>query len=74
MIDLGETGAAEISSFDPLTKKLFVVNNTAGNNRIDVVNLSNPSTPVLITTIPISIYGGLVNSVYVKDGKLGCSN
>jgi hypothetical protein len=28
--------------------------------------ISNPSTPVLITTIPISIYGGLVNSVYVK--------
>jgi hypothetical protein len=39
MIDLGENGAAEISAFDPLTKRLFVVNNTAGNNRIDVVNL-----------------------------------
>jgi hypothetical protein len=71
---LENQGAAEISAFDPLTKKLFVVNNTAGNNRIDVVNLSNPSTPVLITTIPISSYGGLVNSVYVKDGKLACSN
>ena len=73
MIDLGETGAAEISAFDPLTKKLFVVNNTAGNNRIDVVNLSNPSNPVLVTTIPISIYGGLVNSVYVKYGKLAAA-
>jgi len=73
MIDLGETGAAEISAFDPITKKLFVVNNTAGNNRIDVVNLSNPSIPVLITTIPISSYGGLVNSVYVKDGKLAAA-
>ena len=73
MIDLGETGAAEISSFDPLTKKLFVVNNTAGNNRIDVVNLSNPSSPILLTSIPISSYGGLVNSVYVKDGKLAAA-
>ena len=73
MIDLGESGAAEISTFDPLTRKLFVVNNTAGNNRIDVVNLSNPSSPVLITSIPISIYGGLVNSVYVKDGKLAAA-
>jgi len=73
MIDLGESGAAEISAFDPHTKKLFVVNNTAGNNRIDVVNLSNPSAPVLITTIPISIYGGLVNSVYVKNGKLAAA-
>src|SRR5688572_21818470 len=50
MIDLGESGAAEISAFDPGTKKLFVVNNTLSNNRIDVVNLSNPSLPVLITT------------------------
>jgi DNA-binding beta-propeller fold protein YncE len=73
MIDLGESGAAEISAFDPLTKKLFVVNNTLSNNRIDVVNLSNPSTPVLMTTIPISIYGGLVNSVYVKNGKLAAA-
>jgi DNA-binding beta-propeller fold protein YncE len=73
MIDLGESGAAEISAFDPLTKKLFVVNNTAGNNRIDVVNLSNPSAPILVTSIPISIYGGLVNSVYVKDGKLAAA-
>jgi DNA-binding beta-propeller fold protein YncE len=73
MIDLGETGAAEISTFDPLTKRLFVVNNTAGNNRIDVVDLSNPAAPVLITSIPISIYGGLVNSVYVKDGKLAAA-
>ena len=73
MIDLGESGAAEISAFDPHTRKLFVVNNTAGNNRIDVVNLSNPSAPILITTIPVSIYGGLVNSVYVKNGKLAAA-
>ncbi len=73
MIDLGESGAAEISAFDPLTKKLFVVNNTLGNNRIDVVNLTNPASPVLITTIPISVYGGLVNSVYAKNGTLAAA-
>ena len=73
MIDLGETGAAEISAYDPLTQKLFVVNNTANNNRIDVVSLSNLSAPVLISSIPISNYGGLVNSVYVKEGKLAAA-
>ena len=73
MIDLGESGAAEISTYDPLTKKLFVVNNTLNNNRIDVVNLSNPNAPVLITSIPISAYGGLVNSVYAKDGKVAAA-
>jgi hypothetical protein len=73
MIDLGESGAAEISAFDPLTKKLFVVNNTAGNNRIDVVDLSNPAAPVLMTSIPVSPYGGVVNSVYVKNGKVAAA-
>jgi DNA-binding beta-propeller fold protein YncE len=72
-IDLGESGAAEISAFDPLTKKLFVVNNTAGNNRVDVVNLTNPSSPAFITSIPVSPYGGSVNSVYVKHGKLAAA-
>ena len=70
MIDLGESGAAEISAFDPLTKKLFVVNNTSGNNRIDVVNLSNPASPVLMTNIPVSPYGGLVIVFMLKMGNL----
>ena len=70
MIDLGPTGAAEISAFDPQTKKLFVVNNTSGNNRIDVLDLSNLTLPVLMTSIPVSPYGGLVNSVSVSSGKL----
>lgn len=73
MIDLGVTGAAEISAFDPATNKLFVVNNTAGNNRIDVVNLANPSSPVYVTSIPIAPYGGLVNSVSAKNGKLAAA-
>ena len=73
MIDLGVTGAAEISAYDPDTKRLFVVNNTAGNNRIDVVNLANPSSPAFVTSIPVAPYGGLVNSVSVKNGKLAAA-
>jgi len=69
-IDLGTEGAAEISAYDPSTKKLFVVNNTENNNRIDVVDLSIPSSPSLITTISIGRFGGLVNTVSVSDGKL----
>lgn len=69
-IDLGPTGAAEISAFDPTTKKLFVVNNTNNNNRIDVLDLSNPSSPKLMTSISITRFGGLVNSVSVSQGKL----
>jgi DNA-binding beta-propeller fold protein YncE len=69
----GGLGAAEISTFDPETKKLFVVNNSAGNNRIEVVDLSNPASPVVIGNINIAIYGGLVNSVSVSNGKLAAA-
>lgn len=69
----GGTGAAEISTYDPETKKLFVVNNSAGNNRIEVVDLSNPASPVVIGNINIAVYGGLVNSVSVNNGKLAAA-
>ncbi|HZF63904.1 MAG TPA: choice-of-anchor I family protein, partial [Chitinophagaceae bacterium] len=71
-IDLGSEGASEISAYDPLTSKLFVVNN-AGVNKIDVVDLSNPSAPVYITSILMAPFGGLVNSVAVHDGKLAAA-
>jgi hypothetical protein len=38
-IDIGETGAAEISAYDPQTKRLFVVNNSAVN-KIDVLDFA----------------------------------
>lgn len=72
-IDIGGSGAAEISSYDPDTKKLFVVNNTNNNNRIDVLNLADPTAPSLIGSILIAPYGGLVNSVYVSNGKVAAA-
>ncbi|MEJ8818282.1 choice-of-anchor I family protein [Lacibacter sp. H407] len=69
----GGLGAAEISTYDADTKKLFVVNNSAGNNRIEVVDLSNPASPVVTGNINIAIYGGLVNSVSVSNGKLAAA-
>lgn len=71
-IDLGDAGASEISAYDPLTKKLFVVNNGAVN-KIDVVDLSNPSSPVYVSSIPVAPFGGLVNSVAVSNGKLAAA-
>jgi DNA-binding beta-propeller fold protein YncE len=72
-IDIGGLGAAEISAFDAATKKLFVVNNSDGNNKIDVLDLSNPATPVYLTSISMLPYGGLVNSVSVSNGKLAAA-
>lgn len=71
-IDLGDAGASEISAYDPLTKKLFVVNNGAVN-KIDVVDLSNPSQPVYVSSIPVAPFGGLVNSVAVNNGRLAAA-
>lgn len=69
----GGSAAAEISAYDPSTKKLFTVNNSAGNNRIDVYDFSNPASPVALPFINTSIYGGFVNSVYVSNGKLAAA-
>lgn len=70
---IGEVGAAEITAYDPSTKKLFVVTNSGGFSKIDVLNLSNPSAPAIIGFIDISPYGGGVNSVSVSDGKLAAA-
>ena len=51
-ITIGATGAAEISAYDEVSKKLFTVNNS-GTNKIDVIDLSNPSTPVLLASIDL---------------------
>jgi DNA-binding beta-propeller fold protein YncE len=71
-IDIGDAGAAEISAFDPKTKRLFVVNNGA-TNRIDVLDFADPTKPVVIANIPSAPYGGYVNSVAVKNGILAAA-
>ena len=71
-IDIGDVGAAEISAFDPLTKRLFVVNNGTVN-KIDVIDFSNPAAMTVIKSISMAPYGGAVNSVAVFDGKLAAA-
>jgi hypothetical protein len=71
-IDIGDVGAAEISAFDPQTKRLFVVNNGTVN-KIDVLDFSDPTNIKVIATISTLPYGGGVNSLAVKDGKLAAA-
>lgn len=66
----GET-AAEISAYDPQTKKLFVVN--AVSAAIDVVDMSSPSSLVYEETIDISAFGNNVNSVSIRNGLLAAA-
>lgn len=68
-LTIGGTGAAEISAYDESTKRLFTVNNST-TNKIDVIDLSDPTKPVLLTSIDLAPYNGAANSVSVYNGKL----
>ncbi|MFD1552463.1 hypothetical protein DNU06_10470 [Putridiphycobacter roseus] len=56
------TGSAEISAYDPSSKKLFVGNTTS--NLIEVLDISDPHNGALLQTIAIGTYGNL-NSIAV---------
>lgn len=65
----GGLSSAEITAYDPLSKRLFVVNGALAS--VDVLDLSNPAAPTLIGSITASSIGaGLaaVNSVAVFNG------
>jgi hypothetical protein len=65
----GGASSAEIVAFDPLSKRLFVVNGALGT--VDVLDLSNPAAPTLVRSIAASSLGtglGGVNSVAVHNG------
>ncbi|MBK8906956.1 MAG: choice-of-anchor I family protein [Rhodospirillales bacterium] len=70
-----DQGAAEISAFDPVTQRLFVVNgaeeDAAGNSRlpgVDVLDLSDPAAPELLFSLDFS--GRAATSVAVANGML----
>jgi hypothetical protein len=68
-ITIGGEAAAEISTYDEKTKRLFTVNNS-GTNQIDVIDISDPTKPTKIGKIDLTPYEGASNSVDVYDGKL----
>jgi len=54
---------AEISAFDPTSKRLFSIN--LNLRQLDVLDLTAPETPVLVQSVPL---GGKPNSVAVRKG------
>ena len=65
-INVGGEGAAEISTFDAKTKKLFIVN--SDTKEISVYNLENVETPEKLNAIPIM--NGAPNSIAAYNGKI----
>lgn len=61
-------GAAEIVAFDPLTRRIFVVNAAAVT--VDVLDASHPGNLRKIDAVDASGLGGAANSVAVRNGIL----
>lgn len=61
-----DDAGAEISAYDFLSRRLFVVN--GGENAIDVLDIRNPHAPHKLLSIDISPYGAAPNSVAVWFG------
>ncbi|MGF1476531.1 MAG: choice-of-anchor I family protein [Geminicoccaceae bacterium] len=64
-------GAAEISTFDPGSARIFVTN--GAEDTIDVLDASDPSALSRPFQIDISSFGGGVNSVDAFDGLLAAA-
>lgn len=75
-LDIGvkpvKPGAAEISAYDPITKRLFTVSNIELDNKIVVIDFSDPANMKVIRSIDVKAYGA-VNSVSVYNGKLAAA-
>ena len=69
----GINAGAEIVSHDPKSQRLFVVNANPEAPAIDVLDIRDPSKPVKRFSIPISPYGGGVNSVDVSGGVVAAA-
>jgi hypothetical protein len=71
---LGGLSGAEISAFDPASKRLF----TTSGSGLQIIDLTNPATPTLIGTInvsaaPISAVSNDIASVATYGGKVACT-
>jgi hypothetical protein len=60
-----DEGTAEITSFNPGAKRLYVVNGST--DQIDVLDVANPIAPEYLFSIDISAYGAGANSVVTFD-------
>jgi hypothetical protein len=59
-------GGAEIAAYDSATRRAFIVNLT--DQRIDVLDLSDPANPSLAYDIDVTPWGSQANSVDVHQG------
>jgi len=61
-----DEGAAEIVAYDAETQRLFVVNSDA--TTVDILDVSDPTSPTRIDQIDATAFGDSANSVAVNNG------
>jgi 2',3'-cyclic-nucleotide 2'-phosphodiesterase / 3'-nucleotidase / 5'-nucleotidase len=59
---------AEISDFDPKTKRLFTTGELAGKPVLQITDVSDPTKPTKIGNIDLSSFGAGIQSVAVRKG------
>ena len=59
------TSGSEIAAHDPVSQTLWIV---TGGDFLEVLDITNPTSPTLQMTIPITPYGAGANSVDLYDG------
>lgn len=69
--DSGEEAGSEIIAFDPGTDQLFTTN--GADQTIDVIDVSDPAAPSLVTQLDVSSYGDGIQSVAVGDGVIAAA-
>jgi LPXTG-motif cell wall-anchored protein len=69
--DGGGVDRAEIVAFDPASSRMFVSNGDAV--AVDIVSISDPADPTLVTTFDLTPYGDGVNGVAAYDGLVAAA-
>ncbi|HRI62060.1 MAG TPA: lamin tail domain-containing protein, partial [Saprospiraceae bacterium] len=67
-VDAANPASAEISAYDPASKRLFTTNIT--QNRLEIIDFKNPVALAKVASIDISPYGGGINSVDFANGAV----
>ncbi len=67
-IDPTTDATAEISAYDPTSKRLFTTN--IEQNRLEIIDFKNPIVLSKVTSIDIGAYGGGINSVAFSNGAV----
>lgn len=67
-VDPAADATAEISAYDPESKRLFTTN--ISQNKLEVIDLKNPAALTKIQSIDITAYGGGINSVAYSNGAV----